>query len=72
MESEIEITNSSRITEQVKNLNKDISSLDEIKKLAGDIEGALKKAVGHTYGPNVASCRSNLIPWRGYSNAFVS
>jgi len=54
MESEIEITNSSRITEQVKNLNKDISSLDEIKKLAGDIEGALKKAVGHTYGPNVA------------------
>jgi len=53
METEIEIGDSSRITEKVRSLNEDISSLDEIKKLAGDIEGALKKAVGHTYGPNV-------------------
>lgn len=53
MESEIEIADSSRITGQIRSLNRDISSLEEIKKLAGDIEGALKKAVGHTYGPNV-------------------
>ena len=53
MESEIEIADSSRITEKVRSLNEDISSLSEIKTLAGDIEGALKKAVGHTYGPNV-------------------
>lgn len=53
MESEIEIADSSRITGQIRSLNHDISSLEEIKKLAGDIESALKKAVGHTYGPNV-------------------
>ena len=53
MESDIEIADSSRITGQVRSLNQDISSLEEIKKLANDIEGALKKAVGHTYGPNV-------------------
>src|ERR1035437_4879552 len=53
MESEIEIADSSRITDKVRSLNEDISSLGEIKTLAGDIEGALKKAVGHTYGPNV-------------------
>ena len=53
MESEIKVENASSITDQVKKLNEDISSLDEIKALAEDIEGALKKAVGHTYGPNV-------------------
>jgi energy-coupling factor transporter ATP-binding protein EcfA2 len=53
MESEIEIGDASRITEKVRSLNEDISSLEEIRGLAGDIEGALKKAVGHTYGPNV-------------------
>ncbi len=53
MESEIQVENSSNITDQVKKLNEDISSLEEIKALAQDIEGALKKAVGHTYGPNV-------------------
>jgi putative ATP-dependent endonuclease of OLD family len=53
MESEIKVENASSITDQVKKLNTDISSLDEIKALAQDIEGALKKAVGHTYGPNV-------------------
>ena len=53
MESEIKVENASSITDQVKKLNEDISSLDEIKALAQDIEGALKKAVGHTYGPNV-------------------
>jgi putative ATP-dependent endonuclease of the OLD family len=53
MESEIEITEADRITGQVRTLNGDISSLKEIKDLAAGIEGALKKAVGYTYGPNV-------------------
>jgi len=53
MESEIQVENASSITDQVRKLNEDISSLDEIKALAQDIEAALKKAVGHTYGPNV-------------------
>lgn len=53
MESEIEIAEADRITGQVRALNKDISSLEEIKHLAAGIEGALKKAVGYTYGPNV-------------------
>ena len=53
MESEIEIAEADRITGQVRTLNSDISSLKEIKDLAAGIEGALKKAVGYTYGPNV-------------------
>ena len=53
MESDIQIEKASGITDQVRKLNNDISSLDEIKALARDIEGALKSAVGHTYGPNV-------------------
>ncbi len=53
MESEIEIAEADRITGQVRTLNSDISSLKEIKDLASGIEGALKKAVGYTYGPNV-------------------
>jgi putative ATP-dependent endonuclease of OLD family len=53
MESEIQVENAASITDQVRKLNEDISSLEEIKALAQDIEGALKKAVGHTYGPNV-------------------
>lgn len=54
MESEIEITDADRITKLVRELNVDISSLQEIKALAKGIEGALKKAVGYTYGPNVS------------------
>ena len=54
MESEIEITEADRITGQVRTLNDDISSLQEIKELAAGIEGALKKAIGYTYGPNVS------------------
>jgi putative ATP-dependent endonuclease of OLD family len=53
MESEIEIAEADRITGQVRTLNSDISSLKEIKDLAAGIEGALKKTVGYTYGPNV-------------------
>ena len=54
MESSIAITDADRISEQVRTLNGDISSLGEIKKLAAGIEMALKKAVGHTYGPSVS------------------
>jgi putative ATP-dependent endonuclease of the OLD family len=53
MESDMQIEKASGITDQVRKLNSDISSLDEIKTLARDIERALKSAVGHTYGPNV-------------------
>lgn len=54
MESNIEIADAERIAEKVKELNKDISTLEEIKSLATNIEGALKKTVGHTYGPSVS------------------
>lgn len=54
MESEIEIADAERITGQVRELNKDISKLEEIKALAHGIESALRKAVGHTYGPSVS------------------
>ena len=54
MESNIEIADAERIAEKVKELNKDISTLQEIQSLATNIEGALKKTVGHTYGPSVS------------------
>lgn len=54
MESSIEIADAERIAERVKELNKDISTLQEIRSLATNIEGALKKTVGHTYGPSVS------------------
>jgi putative ATP-dependent endonuclease of the OLD family len=54
MESEIKIADADRIANAVKNLNDDISTLQEIKSLAAGIEGALQKAVGHTYGPAVS------------------
>ena len=54
MESSIEIIDAQRIANKVRELNKDISTLGEIKELANGIESALKKAVGHTYGPSVS------------------
>ena len=54
METSIKIADASRIVGKVQDLNLDISRLDEIKRLAIDIEGALKKAVGHTYGPSIS------------------
>jgi putative ATP-dependent endonuclease of OLD family len=54
MESSIEISDAQRISARVKDLNADISTLGEIKGLASGIETALKKAVGHTYGPSVS------------------
>jgi len=53
MESSIEIADSARIVEKVADLNRDISSLDEIKQLASGIQTALRNAVGNTYAPGV-------------------
>jgi putative ATP-dependent endonuclease of OLD family len=50
----IQIADSDRISDKVKALNQDISTLAEIKQLATGIESALQKAVGHTYGPAVS------------------
>ena len=54
MESTIEIADAQRIATKVRELNEDISGLGEIKALASGIESALKKAVGHTYGPSIS------------------
>lgn len=54
MESSIEIADAQRIATRVRELNTDISTLGEIKGLATGIESALRKAVGHTYGPSVS------------------
>jgi len=54
MESGIAISDAERIAGKVKELNNDISTLQEIQSLATNIEGALKKTVGHTYGPSVS------------------
>lgn len=54
MESSIKIEDSERITGKVANLNSDISSLQEIKKLANGIEYTLHNAVGHTYAPGIS------------------
>ncbi len=54
MESSIEIADAERIAGKVKELNRDISTLQEIQSLATNIEGALKKTVGHTYGASVS------------------
>ena len=53
MESSIEIADAERIVGMVKDLNSDISALDEIKDLANSIDSALNRAVGYTYGPSV-------------------
>ena len=54
MESDIKIEDADRIAGKVAELNADISSLEEIEKLAKGIESALRKAVGHTYAPGVS------------------
>lgn len=59
MEKNLEITDAEEITTKVKQLNEDISSLDEVQNLASGIEGALNKAVGNTYGAEI-SIRSSL------------
>ena len=59
MESTIKIADAQQIVAKVSELNSDLSKLTEIQDLAGGIESALKRAVGHTYGPAV-SIESNL------------
>ena len=53
LESKIEIGDARRISQQVANLNADISSLAEIRQLAVGIEASLEKTVGPTYAPGV-------------------
>jgi len=53
MESDISIEDAESIVTKVEELNANISDLKEIKDLATGIEGALSKAVGHTYGSEV-------------------
>ena len=53
MESSIKISDSQRITNKVAELNKDISSLQEIKELAMGIESTLHNAVGYTFAPSI-------------------
>ncbi|MGD0234099.1 MAG: AAA family ATPase [Syntrophorhabdales bacterium] len=54
MESSIQIADSERITGKVADLNRDISSLQEIERLANGIESTLRNAVGYTYAPGVS------------------
>jgi hypothetical protein len=54
MESSIEIADADRIVGMVRELNSDISALEEIKGLASRIDSALNRAVGYTYGPSVS------------------
>ena len=48
-----EITGADSITESVKNLNKDISDLEQVKDLSQNIAKTLSDAVGHTYSPDI-------------------
>lgn len=54
MDSSIKIADSERIVGKVADLNSDISSLQEIKRLANGIESTLHDAVGHAYAPGVS------------------
>jgi putative ATP-dependent endonuclease of the OLD family len=61
MESSIKIADSERITGRVADLNNDISSLQEIEKLASGIESTLHNAVGYTYAPAVSITDARII-----------
>ena len=52
-EKNIDITKKSQIEKQVEELNKNISSLEEIKMVSSGITQTVKDAVGETYAPNV-------------------
>ena len=54
LESSIQITDSQRISGTVDALNKDIASLQEIKNLSSGIQTSLRKAVGHTFSPEIS------------------
>jgi len=53
LEAEITIGDAKKITDMVEQLNTNIASLDEIKTLSTGIQGALLKAVGNTYSPEI-------------------
>lgn len=44
---------SANITDKIKNLNKDISELDEIKTVSKGIKSTLKSTAGTTFAPNI-------------------
>lgn len=52
-ESNINIVDAGRITEAVKNLNQDISSLSEIRGIASGVQTTLHSTVGHAFSPAV-------------------
>lgn len=52
-EAKVPAAEAAAIVKLVDDLNKNISDLDEIKKIAGGIRSTLQTTVGHTYAPNV-------------------
>jgi len=58
-EKNIAIDKKNEIEAQVDELNKNISSLDEVKGVSNGITSTVKEAVGNTYAPNV-SIKSEL------------
>ncbi len=53
-ETSIQIEDADRITETVASLNRTISSLAEIKKIAQGVQETLYSTVGHAYSPSVS------------------
>jgi putative ATP-dependent endonuclease of the OLD family len=58
-EKSIEISKKNQIEEKVKDLNEDISNLEEVKGVSVGIASTVKRTVGETYAPNV-NIRSEL------------
>lgn len=50
---QIKVGDAKKILKQIKDLNNDISSLDEIREIARGIQGSLHDTVGHTYSPAI-------------------
>lgn len=51
--NDIEVGEAEKIKKQVKDLNNDISELDEISTLTKKIKSSLNRTLGYTYSPNV-------------------
>ncbi len=68
------------ITESIKNLNEEISGIDEIKNISKGIRRTLSNAVGYTYAPNIDihselpddinKLMNNLAIWVGDNKAY--
>ncbi len=52
-EQHIEVEDAERIISTVKELNRDISSLSEVRQIAQGVQDTLYDTVGHTYSPNI-------------------